>query len=270
VTDCIDNDVVTRPPWRERIERAEELASTHEFAAEVLRFYVRIANFQQELHRRIQSSSTKLTTGTAPAELSYVLASFPAFLLLLAEHAPETLRRFAAAQLESGSAAHGDILNTFWMDGAGLNDLEEFCARAFLQPYAEFVRSSTDLRWPEYNQCPCPFCGRKPAFGVLRQQGDGGSRSLVCSFCMAEWQFRRILCAGCGEEDHKKLPVFTADGLTHVRVECCDTCQSYLKTVDLTRNGLAVPVVDEIAAIPLDLWVQDRGYHKLQVNLMQA
>ena len=36
------------------------------------------------------------------------------------------------------------------------------------------------------------------------------------------------------------------------------------------KNGLAVPVVDEIAAIPLDLWAQGRGYSKLQVNLMQA
>jgi formate dehydrogenase maturation protein FdhE len=38
--------------------------------------------------------------------------------------------------------------------------------------------------------------------------------------------------------------------------------------VDLTRNGLADPVVDEIASIPLDLWAQEHGYAKLQVNLM--
>jgi FdhE protein len=91
----------------------------------------------------------------------------------------------------------------------------------------------------------------------------------MCSFCLAEWQFRRILCPGCGEQDHKKLPVYTAAELVHVRVECCDTCQSYLKTVDLTRNGLAVPLVDELAAIPLDLWAQERGYQKLQPNVMQ-
>jgi FdhE protein len=53
-----------------------------------------------------------------------------------------------------------------------------------------------------------------------------------------------------------------------VRVECCDTCRNYIKTVDLTRNGLADPVVDEIASIPLDLWAQKQGYTKLQVNLM--
>lgn len=267
---CIDNDVVTQPPWRERIERAEELASTHDFAAEVLRLYVKIAKFQQQFYQRIQASCTKLTLGAAPDELSDLLTSFPSFLRLLEEHAPEALCSFAVTQLKRNSLSHGDLLKRFWMDGAGLNDLEGFCARAFLQPYAELVRTSSQLSWQEYNQRPCPFCGRKPAFGVLRQQGDGGSRSLVCSFCMAEWQFRRILCAGCGEEDHKKLPVFTADGLSHVRVECCDTCKSYLKTVDLTKNGLAVPVVDEIAAIPLDLWAQGRGYKKLQVNVMQA
>jgi len=33
---------------------------------------------------------------------------------------------------------------------------------------------------------PCPFCGRKAGFGVLRPQGDGASRFLMCSFCLAE------------------------------------------------------------------------------------
>ena len=38
----------------------------------------------------------------------------------------------------------------------------------------------------------------------------------MCSFCLAEWQFRRILCPGCGEEDHAKLPVFTATELAYM------------------------------------------------------
>jgi formate dehydrogenase maturation protein FdhE len=41
-----------------------------------------------------------------------------------------------------------------------------------------------------------------------------------------------------------------------------------LKSVDLTVEGLAVPVVDEIATAPLDLWALDRGYKKLQQNVM--
>src|SRR5437588_8683670 len=50
--------------------------------------------------------------------------------------------------------------------------------------------------------------------------------------------------------------------------EGCDTCGHYIKTVDLTKNGLAVPVVDELATIPLNLWAQEHGYVKLQANLL--
>jgi formate dehydrogenase maturation protein FdhE len=38
--------------------------------------------------------------------------------------------------------------------------------------------------------------------------------------------------------------------------------------VDLTINGLAVPLVDEIAAAALDLWAVEHGYQKIELNLM--
>jgi len=91
----------------------------------------------------------------------------------------------------------------------------------------------------------------------------------MCSFCLAEWTFRRIVCANCGEEDHKNLPVYSATQFEHVRVECCDRCKCYLKTVDLTKTGLADPVVDELATIPLDLWAREHGYEKIELNVMQ-
>ena len=65
-----------------------------------------------------------------------------------------------------------------------------------------------------------------------------------------------------------KLPVFVAEELGHVRVEACDTCRHYIKTIDMTKNGKAVPVVDELAAVPLSLWAEEHGYAKLHPNLM--
>ncbi len=85
---------------------------------------------------------------------------------------------------------------------------------------------------------------------------------------MSEWEFRRILCPACGEEDHEKLPRYTAEGISAVRVEACDTCNRYLKSVDLTVDGHAVPVVDEIATAPLDLWAAEHDYRKIQLNLV--
>jgi formate dehydrogenase maturation protein FdhE len=36
-----------------------------------------------------------------------------------------------------------------------------------------------------------------------------------------------------------------------VRTDVCDTYHTYLKCIDLTKTGLAIPVVDELATIPL-------------------
>ena len=164
------------------------------------------------------------------------------------------------------------MLTGFWQ-GTGGTVLQpgpdDFFARAFLQPYAVYVRSRGSVQRTGPTPCLCPFCGRKPGSGVLRPLGDGGQRSLICSLCLYEWEFRRIVCPACGEEDHARLPVYTAEEPKHVRVECCDSCRCYIKTVDLTKSGLADPIVDEIAAIPLDLWAQDHGYAKVQLNLMQ-
>jgi FdhE protein len=101
----------------------------------------------------------------------------------------------------------------------------------------------------------------------LRPEGDGGKRSLICSLCSTEWDIGRIVCPACGEETVEKLAVYTTDLFPHVRVEACDTCRYYIKTVNLTKNGRAVPVVDELAAIPLDLWAQQHAYVKLRANM---
>jgi formate dehydrogenase accessory protein FdhE len=273
----VDNEPMSQDPWQRRVERAEELAQQYSFAAEILRFYVPIAAFQRDLYRRLENHSATRSDGASvvpiagPPELPELIASFPRFLTVIELHAPARLAEFARALRTAPEDMRTELLNDFWAGEAapGRSGLEEFSARAFLQPYAEFVRSRSGVQWDGYTHSVCPFCSRKPGLGVLRQQGDGGRRSLICSFCLAEWQFRRILCASCGEENHSKLPVYTAAELEHVRVECCDTCKSYLKTVDLTRNGLAEPVIDEIAAVPLDLWAQEHGYSKLQPNLMQ-
>jgi len=39
-------------------------------------------------------------------------------------------------------------------------------------------------------------------------------------------------------------------------------------TIDLRKEAGAVPVVDELVALPLDLYVQARGFAKVVPNLM--
>jgi len=279
---AMSNRSMTQNEWQRRIRRAEELGAQYSFAAEILRFYVTVARFQENFYGELSRSGGRASVGAGdvasdpepfarplPPDLA---GRFGPFLSVVEANGPGPLREAARELRHGGEDSHFRLLTVFWNETEtatlppGPND---FFARAFLQPYAAGIRSRTNMRWSGPTPYLCPFCKRKPGLGVLRPLGDGGQRSLVCSFCLAEWEFRRIVCPGCGEEDPAKLPVYTAEELKHVRVEGCDSCRSYIKTVDMTKSGLAEPIVDEMAAIPLDLWAQKQGYTKLQTNLMQ-
>jgi FdhE protein len=76
------------------------------------------------------------------------------------------------------------------------------------------------------------------------------------------------MCPNCGEERESKLGYFHSPAFDHVRIDACDRCRRYLKSIDLARLGLAVPLVDEVAAAPLDAWARDHGYVKIELNLL--
>ena len=259
--------------WQRRISRAEQLGTQYTFAAEILRFYSVIARYQESIHGVVRGAvggNGGIETAAVERPLAPELVGhFADFLALVEQSGPGPLREAARGLLNDGADSQTELLTAFWNSNAPPLGLNDFFSRAFLQPYAARVRALSGFLWNGPAPFSCPFCKRKPGVGVLRPLGDGGQRSLVCSFCLFEWEFRRIVCPGCGEEDHTKLPVYTAEELKHVRVEACDSCRIYIKTVDMTKSGLAEPVVDEIASIPLDVWAQQHGYTKLQVNLLQ-
>jgi len=261
-----------------RIRRAERLSSEHTFAAEFLDFYKHVAAFQKTLRANIASSSG-VKSGSAPAaelrdplDLTVLLPHFRGFLSLIEQHAPPALGKSAHQMSLLPSDSWVASLEAYW-EHAGKYDqqvgaLAQFLARAFLQPYAEFRAAQTPRAPQVVTVRVCPLCGSRPLMGVLRVEGDSGKRFLLCSFCSQEWEFRRIHCPTCGEEAEAKLPVYVAEQLPHIRVEACDTCKFYLRTVDLTKDGHAIPLVDDLAAIPLTLWAHEHGYTRLQPNLL--
>ena len=258
--------------WQRRIERAEELAKSRGSAAEILGFYRAVLVYQLELYRELLGARWAAAAARNPFAEPLVTETgrrFGGFLKMVEESGPAKLAAAAAQVGASGHDAQGELLGAFWEGKAGVQGTDDFLARAYLQPLAALLREKASMRWSGPVPYVCPHCGRKPSGGVLRPLGEGGQRSLICSFCLGEWKFRRMVCAACGEETPDKLAVYTAEELPHVRVEACESCKSYIKTVDLTKSGLGEPVVDEIASVALDLWAQGRGYAKLQVNLMQ-
>lgn len=265
---------MTRPTWDKRIARAGELGDIFPFAAEILGFYGGIARFQKALYGYIQQARGKspLPGGTFRdcLDTALLLPRFPGFLKTVKELGPATVSALAAQIGAEKEPRWEKLLSDFWQrsESADLPYSESFFARAFLQPYAEFVAERTLPPPRTGNSATCPICDAEPVVAVLREEQLGGKRTFICSLCSYEWEFPRVVCPGCGEDRNEALCVYRSELFEHIRVDACDTCKTYVKTVDLTKNGLAIPVVDELASLPLTLWAQEHGYNKLQPNLM--
>ncbi len=267
-----------RPKWDQRIQRAGDLTPAHPFATEALRFYKGVATVQKELYAYVEAahldgSQKKVSCLFDEAlDLSLLLPKFQNFLSRVGAFSPQPVAESAASLRTQSVAQCRDLLNDRWrtasVSQSGCNETETLLVWIFLQPYAECLANRNEQKPCNDAIGLCPFCAGKPLAGVLRPEGDGAKRFLLCAFCATEWPFRRILCPECGEESVDKLAVYTANDFIHVRVEVCDSCKYYIKTIDLTKNGLAVPVVDELATIPLNLWAQEHGYTKLRTNLL--
>ena len=267
----------SRALYDARLRRAEKLAASLPFAAEILKFYRHIASCQADLYAEL-AAARNATSGAADLvargepDLTQVLPRYRGFLAVVEKNGPGNL--VAAAQLIGGLPMDSWIaeLGAYWKT-AGVSDQQvgafaQFFARGVMQPCAETAGESLTPPPQVVTRNTCPRCEGRPLLGVLRVEGDGGKRFLLCSFCLQEWEFRRILCPTCGETAEEKLPVYVAEQLPHVRVEACDTCKLYLRTIDLTKDGHAVPLVDDLAALPLTLWAQEHGYSRLQPNLL--
>src|SRR5262245_46331114 len=255
--------------WESRINRAEALAAEKPASRELLTFYAVLLRCQKDIYQYLRRQS-RLPSGAVEQDLVILLPVLPSLLKTVESNGPPQLAGEAREMLEGGEPAIAAKLIQYWHEPSDV----QFFGKAFSQPYAsrlaEIGASPRDGS-AESGQNRCPFCGGKPQVGILQikdASSESGGRDLVCATCLTSWPFARVVCASCGEHDPAKIGYYQATEYDHIRLEACDSCKSYIKTVDLTRYGLAVPLVDEVAAGPLDVWARERGYEKIELNLL--
>jgi FdhE protein len=235
------------------------LSATTEAAREPLRFAAALLRAQARLAADIEKMDL---TGRLTEDVDQL--PHEELLRVAVAAGPPALAAEAEERLADGPAIARTRLLVCWS-----GDHDDYLSRGVLQPYAETLRARKLAPDRQHTQGKCPFCGGAPWVGALRahSDADGGLRLLVCSLCALEWNVNRIRCPACFEEDPPKLPVFQSEAHPNVRLETCETCRRYLKSIDLTKDARPIPAVDDLLSLSLDLWAVEEGFTRIEPGL---
>ena len=251
--------------WTARRRRASELLEAYPHAAEMLGLYLALLDAWEPGLERLRERPPAAGEVAAaavrellPAVLEATLAAGPKVL------GEAALRRFHEADLEG--------LVDGWLAGEELPSVDRYLARAAAGPVLEAMPALARVQPAVADDRHCPSCGGLPQlayFGISGESLVSAPRRLLCSRCNQSWIYPRLVCAACGSEDTGRLPIYSdSERFAGLRVDACEVCRRYLLTVDLPKDPAAVPVVDELVAIPLDLFARERGFQKITPNLM--
>jgi formate dehydrogenase accessory protein FdhE len=253
--------------YAERRSRAAELAERYDFAREPLALYGAVAEAQGWVFDRARADQPNVDDLAA----YIVRAALPDVMSAVMTAGTETLREAVLLRFHEGDL---ERMVTSWLRSDAQDGTAVFLARAATTPVLEALpdlsQGENPLQPPQERFCPA--CGGPPQVSVFVDSGEAlvtGQRRLVCARCANEWVYPRMTCVACGETESSKLVVLAdPEQLPHLRIDACERCKRYIVSVDARLEGHAVPVVDEIAAIPLDIAAAERGFTKVTPNLM--
>jgi FdhE protein len=249
-----------------RRDRARELGARLDFAQDPLRLYLAVVDAQERIFERARvdrPDAQDLAAYVVRVALPYVMEAAVAA-------GTETLREAVLLRFHDGDL---EGIVESWLGAEEVEGTDAFLARASTSPVLEALPEiAATLRGVNSDDRHCPRCGSRPQLAVFSDSGEAlvtSQRKLLCSRCANEWVMSRMTCASCGETAGAKMPILSdVDHFPHLRIDACEICRRYLITVDQRKDPRAVPLVDELAALPLDLAAAERGYTKIVPNLM--
>ncbi len=140
-------------------------------------------------------------------------------------------------------------------------DILAFFADQSLLPSLVAGRRQIAGRWLKENETrsdgSCPVCGSAPALGLLEEDGR---RLLFCGMCRQPWPLPRVRCAACGQTNPAKLYYIYCEEEPAYRLDACDACGRYVKTVDRRRLSRPFyPPLEQVLTLHLDLVAAGKG-----------
>jgi FdhE protein len=199
---------------------------------------------------------------------------------LLAEHQDDEAAAARAAAvktaIQKAGSAEREVLVHAVLGGDGLDQwaaarslpsellttLASLAIQPFMARHAAALAEAAPLSL--WRQNVCPVCGS--GADVCRIDPDN-MRHLHCPTCDTQWEHHRLSCPTCNTDDVKKVNLLTLEDLKPWRVEVCDACGGYIKTLDQRHGGLlARPKVDlfleDARTLQLDVLAEEQGYRR--------
>ncbi|HXH41575.1 MAG TPA: formate dehydrogenase accessory protein FdhE [Thermoanaerobaculia bacterium] len=247
-----------------RSTRAETLAAGAPAAREPLLFAATLFRAQAALAKAIEPMAL---TGRFDDDVDRLLPLTEPLLRIVADRGPDLLVEQSLARLDDDTTTARSRLRLYW--SGDVSAREDYLSRAILRPYAEVLRAQGATLDRLHRPRHCPFCGGAAMISTRRTPPDSesGIRLLHCALCALEWNINRICCPACGEEDPYKLPIYTSEPHPSVRIESCETCRRYVKSIDLTQDARPIAEVDDLLSLSMDLWAIEEGLVRIEPGL---
>ena len=114
--------------------------------------------------------------------------------------------------------------------------------------------------WASWRKNYCPICGRRPVLAQLRKEFQGRARFLKCDGCETMWEYNRLGCVYCGNEELTTMRILEIEAEPEIRLDVCDKCRAYLKTYN--HEGEEKIYLNDRLTMHFDLLADDAGLQK--------
>jgi formate dehydrogenase maturation protein FdhE len=264
-------------------ERAEQLKEKWPGYRSLLEFYVAVREAQQKAKPRIRlalempTQLPRLGGAVFPIDVKSSSSLFAALCRIGRAANPH----FAAGveRIERALAGGGPRLETLLNGAQGEGFIEQAAAEGGLdarvlsfllensiRPSIEAARDQllAGFEQDSWRKRSCPVCGAPPTLSVLK--GQPALRHSICSRCGCQWRVDRVSCSVCGNRDPEALQYFHGEGQTAHRIDSCDACHHYIKTIDI--GGFAAPdlCMEDLGTLHLDIVAAEKGYLRVVPN----
>lgn len=186
------------------------------------------------------------------------------------------------AETKDGFSGSGKILNWSGLDPENIGDTEErvvsggtleadgwteeenrLASNILWEAFSPFYRKygsifESNLDHSLWQRGYCPVCGCGPLMGKFRS--EDGLWLLECNLCHTMWNVKRASCPFCDGGPEGSLKYLYLDGKNNCRVQYCECCRFYVKTINLrdSERESLLPLED-ITTMELDQAALEEG-----------